>query len=254
MTRSLAALFLALASLPTLAGPLSPFTASYHANINDKISGTASRELSPLPDDQLKFTFSADVLMAGLHEESEVTVRNNKVYPLRYLSERRLLFKTRKTRISFNWPKKIAVIEGGKKGGTSEASLDKGGLDPMALELQIRQDLSVGHMPKEYVLIDERGARVQRFRVLGEETIEVPAGKYTTLKVERIHDDPERQTQFWFAKALDYLPVRVLQVDDGEKFLFDLKSYTANGASATTAPATETVTAATVTTSAAPLP
>lgn len=224
--RQLAALLLTLTTLPALAGPLSPFTASYHANINDKITGTASRELSVQPDGQLRFTFNADVLMAGLHEQSDVTVRKDKVYPLRYQSERRLFFKTRKTRISFNWPKKTVVIEGGKKGGSREASLAKGGLDPMALELQVRSDLAAGRVPKEYVLVDEKGARPQRFHVLGEETIEVPAGKYVTIKVERIHDDPERQTQFWFAKELDYLPVRVLQVDDGEKFLFDLKSYT----------------------------
>lgn len=226
MMRSLTALLLTLTTLPALAGPLSPFTASYHANINDKITGTASRELSVQPNGELRFSFNADVLMAGLHEQSEVTVRKDKVYPLRYESERRMLFKTRKTRISFNWPKKTVVIEGGKKGGTREASLAKGGLDPMALELQIRSDLAAGRMPQEYILVDEKGARAQRFHVLGEETIEVPAGKYATIKVERIHDDPERQTQFWFAKELDYLPVRVMQVDDGEKFLFDLKSHT----------------------------
>ena len=41
----------------------------------------------------------------------------------------------------------------------------------------------------------------------------------------REHQDKERTTQFWLAKSLDYLPVKVVQVDDAAVYTIELQSF-----------------------------
>ena len=56
----------------------------------------------------------------------------------------------------------------------------------------------------------------------GNTKITVPAGTFDTVRVDRIHDDNSRSTSFWLAPSLDYLPVKVSQINDGKKMDLEL--------------------------------
>ena len=58
----------------------------------------------------------------------------------------------------------------------------------------------------------------------GVEKIKIPYGEIEALKVTRIHQSSDRQTQFWLAKSLDYLPVKVVQMDDGAIYTIELQA------------------------------
>lgn len=65
-------------------------------------------------------------------------------------------------------------------------------------------------------VINERRREPMQYQVTAEESIEVPAGRYSALKVERVRDDDsDRQTLLWFVPELGYALARMVQ-DDGD--------------------------------------
>jgi hypothetical protein len=70
---------------------------------------------------------------------------------------------------------------------------------------------------KEYDVTraDGRGLSQFRFTVVGNEMLATPAGEMQTLRVAKVRDGPEdKSTDIWFAAERDFLPVRVLIVDN----------------------------------------
>ena len=66
----------------------------------------------------------------------------------------------------------------------------------------------------EFAMVDDHRIRRYRFAITGRETVEVPAGRFETVLVQRV-DDKKKTTKFWLAPERDYMPVRVEQVKQG---------------------------------------
>lgn len=106
--------------------------------------------------------------------------------------------------------------------------------DRLSMQLAIASDLAAGERDMQYLMADQNRLRVYRFEVTGEERLRTPIGEFDTLRVEltgqlRVEDaegmdvdavktandfNGKGRTAFWFAPALDYLPVRIQHVDD----------------------------------------
>lgn len=67
----------------------------------------------------------------------------------------------------------------------------------------------------EYALVDDERVRVYRFAITGRERIELPAGAFDTVKVERV-DNPNRISRYWIAPELDWMPVKVESGKNGQ--------------------------------------
>lgn len=70
----------------------------------------------------------------------------------------------------------------------------------------------------EFASVDNSKIRIYRFAITGRESIEVPAGRFDTVLVQRI-DNPERTSKFWLAPEHDYMPVKVEQFRRGSSEL-----------------------------------
>ncbi len=89
-------------------------------------------------------------------------------------------------------------------------------LDRQTVSLALALDLAAGKKRTlSYSVVDRDRLETQRFKVRGEETVDVPAGKMRAIKVERIHGDGQRKTTTWFAIDKGWVPVRVLQTNKG---------------------------------------
>lgn len=66
----------------------------------------------------------------------------------------------------------------------------------------------------EFTMVDDRRIKAYRFAVAGREQIEVPAGRFNALRVERVGNS-SRRTRFWLATERDYMPVMVEQTKNG---------------------------------------
>lgn len=67
----------------------------------------------------------------------------------------------------------------------------------------------------EFAQVDDRRIRHYRFAITAYEKVEVPAGTFETILVQRI-DDPRKTSKFWLAPERDYMPVKVETGRDGD--------------------------------------
>lgn len=67
----------------------------------------------------------------------------------------------------------------------------------------------------EFALVDDERIRVYRFAITGRERIELPAGAFDTVKVERV-DNPNRISRYWIAPEVGWMPVKVESGKNGQ--------------------------------------
>jgi hypothetical protein len=67
----------------------------------------------------------------------------------------------------------------------------------------------------EFALVDEERIRVYRFAITGRERLELPAGAFDTVKVERV-DNPNRISRYWIAPEVGWMPVKVESGKNGQ--------------------------------------
>lgn len=205
---------------------IAPYTASYEFNLDNKLSGTATRVLEKEGDGLWRYTFSANAPIATATETSRFRFDGKTVTPLGYQQKRKIFFVKRTASVDFNWKTGKATGNRQEKPPASYA-LNPGTLDSLNMEIQIRRDLTdLGKLGGPYALASPKDITPLVFVVEGSETLNTPMGKLDTLRVSRKHDDPTRHTTFWLAKKFGYLPAKVTQDDDGSIYSIELTSFT----------------------------
>ena len=93
---------------------LQPYTASYQFNLNQQLTGTATRSLTKLENNHYRYRFSASAAIANANEESEFSFNNQQIQSLSYQNTKQVLFKTKTDKASFDWPNQTLI--GQRKG------------------------------------------------------------------------------------------------------------------------------------------
>lgn len=87
--------------------------------------------------------------------------------------------------------------------------------DKLSQTLALQCMLSRGDMALELDIADESGLDRIRYRRVGEEVLNTPAGKFSTVKIERVREPGnERETLMWFATDQQYALVQMVQRED----------------------------------------
>ena len=81
-----------------------------------------------------------------------------------------------------------------------------GALDKLSYRLALMRDLSRGARNFEYTIAD--GGQLKRYVLadIGEERIETALGTFDTILIRRERENSKRQTTFWCASELGFLP------------------------------------------------
>ncbi|HMN34223.1 MAG TPA: DUF3108 domain-containing protein [Chiayiivirga sp.] len=110
--------------------------------------------------------------------------------------------------------------------GEHRFAAESGVIDRQAVSLALAMDLAAGRRGElEYRVVDREQLEAQAYRVAGEDTVEVPAGRLRAVKVERIRADARRSTTTWFGVEQGWVPVRIVQGEaDGAAFELRLVS------------------------------
>lgn len=101
------------------------------------------------------------------------------------------------------------------KGRSLTLELPAGYQDRASHELALFADLGAGRSALRYPVVTRHKLKDYAFEVLGEEEIEVPYGRFRTLKLRVLHDGDKRSTELWVAPELDYLAVRTDHIEKG---------------------------------------
>lgn len=218
--------FLLLAGIANPAFAITPFTATYAFNLDNKASGTATRQLSKQGNNWL-YNFSARVpLLATASEKSTFTFDNQQVTAQKYVREYKILVHSQVLTLNFDNTNKVVNV---KKDKTArQYALQPNTLDDLNAEVQIREDLKNGKLKSSYLIANQKDIDPRTFVNAGSVKISTPAGNYDAVKVIIKHPKNDKQTTFWLAPKLDYLPVKVMHVDENQTYTLNLTTYKAN--------------------------
>lgn len=228
--RWLTAAALALGSSLAMAQPLTPFTASYAADMkNIPVNGEAVHSLQQNSDGTWDLKFQASMFVARLTEQSTLALENEQVVPLNYHYQRKGLGRSRETTQTFDWT--TGEVRGVHKKDAFTLPTQPGLLDKTTYQLALQRDLMAGKTEMSYMVVDGDDVEKYDFRVTGEDRVTTRNGQFDAVEVERIREpDAKRETTLWFAKDWNYLLVRLSQIEtDGQHYQIVLKDASMNG-------------------------
>lgn len=212
------------------------FTAVYAISLNNFVIGESEIKLEAQPKSQYLYRsntrstgiarlFRSDVV----EESSRFDIRRSHIRPLEYRFDHTGSKKQRHALLNFDW-KKMQVANT-VEGHTWEMEIPQNALDKLVVQIAVMADLAAGKQELIYNIADGGKLKEYRFSVVGTENIRVPAGEFEALKIERIRKDNDRTTYLWCAPSLNYLPVRIEQIEheDDVTYLSELKQTTIGG-------------------------
>jgi hypothetical protein len=108
----------------------------------------------------------------------------------------------------FHWDK--LEVENRGAGEHWRIPMPEGTLDQMVMQLAMLFDLRQGSTVFRYPVATRGRIKTYHFELAGEDTTELPFGRFRTLKLER-KDDERDQSWIWSAPELEHFPVRFVK-------------------------------------------
>ena len=156
-------------------------------------------------------------------EETTWTATGGDLYPSHYTYDHTGGKKDRHVIVDFDWDNK--VITNSLNGASWEMPAQSRIMDKLLYQLAIMKDLKAGRRPLSYTIADGGKIKPYHFEVLGEETIKTHLGQFKAIKLKRHKPNSRRQSTLWCVPALDYLPVRLENIEkDGQKTRVEIRS------------------------------
>lgn len=216
------------------AGPVfpAPFEAEYGLYSKGMKVAHIKRVFRPLEDGSYIYeSRSHPVGLLALFRDDRIVERShwqqteNGFRPIKYIYEHSGSKKNRDVEIDFDWNEGKVRMQ--VNDNHWRMDLEPETLDKMLYQLAVMRDLKHGRERFSYRIADGGKMKSYNFETLEQESVETPYGNFEALKVERFRDDRERETIFWCVEKLDYLPVKVVNIEpDGLQTMALLKSYT----------------------------
>jgi hypothetical protein len=203
-----------------VAPPVAPFHLVYRLEAFGLPVGEVSARLEETGDG--RYVYRRETTATGLLElirddrieETGVAVLDGGRYrPLSYRYRHTGPKKVREESVQFHWEKGVAVAT--RKDETRTLDIPDRAVGRMTLELALIQDAR-GPGPWTYPIVEHNKLKTYAFATAGHERVATGAGPLDTVKVTRTDVEPTRQSSFWLAPALGYLPVKVEHIDEEE--------------------------------------
>ncbi|MFC3902812.1 Protein of unknown function [Acinetobacter marinus] len=222
-TCAVTALSLASMTAMTVTHALAPFEATYQFSYGNKKMGDATRKLSKVGN-QWQYQFSSKIPVIGsATETSKFGFQNGSIVSSQYTRNTKILVHSDTVKMSFNPSQKN--IKTSRKDTNRTLTWKSGVLDDLNAELQVREDLKKGGLKSSYWIADYKEVEARQFVKEGTEKVKAADGKtYDTVKVRLKHDRATKNTIFWLAPSLDYLPIKVTHQDDDQSYGLLLKT------------------------------
>ncbi len=220
-------LALLVATHATLATPPAAFTAKYKVLRDGSPMGEATITLHAGSNGQWVYNRDiegtagmAAMLGASTRETSRFRWKDGIPEAISYDYVLNAAFKTKRRHLTVDWPAQKVSVDDGKDTQTypSQAGMVERNTTALAVGVALRDGQQQIDLP---VAVKQR-VETQSFKVTGQQTVQVPAGSFQTIRVERT--DTDRGFDAWYAPDQYPMPVKITQKDDGD-LTMELVSY-----------------------------
>ncbi len=199
------------------------FEAVYDAKI--KIAGGKVR-LATTQNESGGYTFEYTVIpgklisiftSGELRETTQFEVIDGRPRTIDYTLINTIGSKPRNGHVAFDW------MENSVKGNYKDRAIDivmpENAVDRAMLQLVLMADLKNDDLKDQYAVYDKDEFIPISVERVGEESVKVPIGTFSTVVLRHSNEDGSRETILWCAEELGYLPVRIQSNDEGSKVL-----------------------------------
>ncbi len=206
-----------------------PYKAVYKAqwDIGISFGGDAIGQLQRKGDRWIS-SLSAKALIAKMNEFSEFTIVDQTIQPQLYEYHRKVIGSNKDAVLKFNWDNNTVVNDVAKKPWSMDIAA--GTQDNLSYQMQLRLDLAAGKTDLSYQVADGGRIKTYPFIIIGTETVTTAIGSFEAIKIQRDRgQDSKRETFIWYAPELDYIVVKLQQVEKSGKeysLLIDKLEYT----------------------------
>jgi hypothetical protein len=145
--------------------------------------------------------------------ESVLRVTPSGVQPLSYKATAGTSSTRRDVNVTFDWEHQR--VTGVYQDKPVDRPLQPGTQDDLSVQIALMVELLRGHSPEQFLLLDEKSARLYHYARENTETIGTPVGQVSTVIYRSQADYSPRATRFWCAPDHGYIPMRVEQKADG---------------------------------------
>ncbi len=159
--------------------------------------------------------FWATFVKDTVNEESHFSIIDGKIVPKSYHYVKKKRGKLIKESVTFDVANRR--IHSSSASGEKIFPFNGDESDKLIYQFRIRAALRRGERDLEFPVIDRQKLKLYRFKVGKRELLDTPVGKIEAVRVDRL-DDKKRKTSLWFAPALDYLPVKIVQTTKDRQF------------------------------------
>jgi len=174
---------------------------------------TTVREVSV--DNNLgRFTFSGKNAIGNLKISSTFSINNDEFETLDYeFRARAALIINRKQKLVFD---ENIASSGDHDWVIAQDSVSNKILDPLTAQLALASKIAQGKEEVTLFLPNLKNGEIESndFMLVQAESLIIDGIEYECAVVQRIRENDNRITKYWFAKSLDYLLVKTVDVDD----------------------------------------
>ena len=211
-------LLAALALNPIAAASVPMFDVVYRVEVRGIYAGRARQWVEQRDDGTWVFQAEATPHRLArifgakrIHEESVMELDGGLLRTLSFHSTEGRHARTR-VLTSYDHKAGVATVE---RERVRELEVPADALDRLGLQLALIQDLSEGGPREVYRVVMGAELYEMRFERIREEEVTVPAGIFPCVLYERTEDRPGRMTRLWIAPSLGFIPVRMVELRDG---------------------------------------
>lgn len=199
--------------------PPEAFTATYQVSRNGQDMGVATVTLRRADDGNWIYRKDisgtkglAALLNASVHESSRLRWRDGMPEALSYDYELQAAVKRKQRHVQVDWTTDQVTVKDDK--GDFSYRAEPGMVERNTLPLALGLALRAGKREVTLPVAVRQTVQRQQFKVTGTEAIDVPAGHFNALQVERT--DADRGFTAWYAPQRYPLPVKLAQHDGGD--------------------------------------
>lgn len=208
-------------------GVLQAYTAKYQLT-NGALAATAERTLRK-EGDHWRLSQNASVLFLKVDEESLIEEVDGALRPLSYQYHNNLRSKSDQNFV-FDW--QAGRVSDKEARRPWEKALKSGYQDQLSSQLALRHALITGTFDEslEQTLVAKKG-KIKTYSLtrLGEERLETAIGTLDTVKLHRQRPGSSSEATLWLAPSLNYMIVKMEQIDDDERYALELLSVDLQG-------------------------
>lgn len=200
------------------AEPLQPFTINYRSKYKAgwfSFNVDAKRTLEQVSDNVWRLSFLAEASIATLKETSLFSLVDGQIVPIDYDYQSSGLIDDENRDLNFLVDSQ--TIRDNNKNQDIQGQWQDGIQDNLTYMLQASFFLAKQQTEFSLPVFEKKKTKMFAFQVVGEETIQLPAGTFKTLKVRQIRNDKNRKIHAWFAIQEGYPLIKLSDKKDGKE-------------------------------------